>query len=254
MTLLELQSVRVRYGSAVAVAGVSMEVPAGRLVGLIGPNGAGKTSLLDALTGFTPVADGHVVFRGDDVTSATPHRRSRLGIARTWQAIELFDELTVGQNVALAARDVSWWAAATDLVRPRRLAAPEAATDALTAMGLDAVADALPTEIPTGTRNLVGVARALATTPSLLLLDEPAAGLAAPEAELLGARLRTIVDRGVAVVLVDHDVRLLMSICDEIAVLNFGELIAHGKPDDVRNAPSVIEAYLGATIDAGAST
>jgi branched-chain amino acid transport system ATP-binding protein len=208
-----------------ALAGVDLAVEPGQLVGLIGPNGAGKTTLVDAVCGFVP-ATGVVRFDGQPIEDLAPHRRARAGLARTWQSLELFDDLTVAENLAVAGSGVA---------------------EALAATGLDDVADRLPTELSQGRRKLVGLARALAAGPTLLCLDEPAAGLDSDESLALGRRIRALVDGGLSVLLIDHDMGLVLGVSDHVVVLEFGRVIASGPPDEVRADERVVAAYLGAS-------
>jgi branched-chain amino acid transport system ATP-binding protein len=242
--LLEADRVRVTYGGVVAVDDVSLTVPEGSVFGLIGPNGAGKTSLIDALTGYYPPSGGRVLFGGDDITSMRPHRRARLGLARTFQSLELFDDLSVEENVLVAADHVGVLRALGDLLvakTPSRAAADWA----LEVTGLEDVAHLKPTELSHGRRKLVGVARALARRPRLVLMDEPAAGLDTDESLELGQRLRELPGEGVTVFLVDHDMGLVLGVCDEVHVIDFGKTIARGTPQEIRQDQAVIAAYLG---------
>ena len=240
---LTAQGVSVSFGGVHALVDVDLEVAEGRLVGLIGPNGAGKTTFIDAITGFVR-SRGRVELTGKDVSRLAPHERARSGLARTWQAGELFDDLTVGENLAVASERPSVWATAREVLG--KVSANGAAVrDALTVVGLEAARDKLPSQLSQGDRKLVGVARALAAGPDVVCLDEPAAGLDAAESEQLGRRLRQVVQRGTAMLLVDHDMSLVLSVCDWIVVLEFGEVIATGTPDDVRRDRRVVEAYLG---------
>ena len=257
MSLLDVDRLRVSFGGVVAVDDVSFAVEEGTLVGFIGPNGAGKTTCIEALTGYLPQATGRVVFDGHDVRGLAPHRRARLGLVRTFQAVELFDDLTVRDNLRAAGNRRTWWQSLGDLFAPRWHDDESAIDAALDLLGLTDVGDELPTQLPQGKRKLAGVARALACRPRLLLLDEPAAGLDTNESVELGARLRTIVDSGVTVLLVDHDMSLVLGACDHVVVLDFGRVIAEGAPEHVRANADVIAAYLGDDLVApspGAST
>ena len=243
MTALTAQGVSVSFGGVHALVDVDLEVPDGTLVGLIGPNGAGKTTFIDAISGFVR-SRGRVELAGRDLSRLAPHQRARSGLARTWQASELFDDLTVGENLAVATEHQSVWAAAREVLWK---APPNgaAARDALALVGLEASAGKLPAQLSQGERKLVGVARALTAQPRVVCLDEPAAGLDAAESEQLGRRLRQVVDGGTAMLLVDHDMSLVLSVCDRIVVLEFGKVIASGSPDEVRRDRRVVEAYLG---------
>jgi branched-chain amino acid transport system ATP-binding protein len=242
--LLEADRVRVTYGGVVAVDDVSLAVPEGSVFGLIGPNGAGKTSLIDALTGYHPVAGGRVRFAGDDVTTLRPYKRSRRGLARTFQSLELFDDLSVEENVLVAADHVGVLRALGELL-VARTPSRAAADWAIEVCGLGDVAHLSPTELSHGRRKLVGVARALARKPRLVLMDEPAAGLDTDESAELGKRLRELPGAGVTVLLVDHDMGLVLGVCDQVHVIDFGKTIAHGTPQQIRQDTSVIAAYLG---------
>jgi branched-chain amino acid transport system ATP-binding protein len=241
---LHVQDLTVRYGGVVALDAVSFDVPEGTLVGLIGPNGAGKTTFIDAVTGFTR-ASGSIDLRGESLRGLPPHRRAHRGLRRTWQHGELFDDLTVRENLSVAAANPRWHTTIRDLLRGRSDAASEV-DETIELLGLAALADRPASELTEGQRKLVGVGRALAPAPGLLLLDEPAAGLDSAESADLGSTLRSVVDRGTSMLLVDHDMGLVMSVCDLLVVFDFGRIIAQGTPDEVRRDPAVIAAYLGA--------
>jgi branched-chain amino acid transport system ATP-binding protein len=243
--LLEASGLRVSYGPVVAVDSLDLEVPEGTVVGLIGPNGAGKTSAIDALTGYHPASGGSVRFDGEEITRMRPHRRARRGLGRTFQSVELFDDLTVEENLQVAADHLGIGRALRDLFLPMGPPAREGVDWALGLCGLEDVAERMPTELSAGRRKLVGVARALAQRPRLVLMDEPAAGLDTDESAELGERLRTLPEAGVSVFLVDHDMSLVLGVCERIYVLDFGNLIASGTPSEVRNSEAVIGAYLG---------
>ena len=231
--LLEVRNLTVRYGGVTAVDNVSLSVDEGQIVGLIGPNGAGKTTTIDALCGFHG-CEGTVLLNGQDIGGRSPHIRAGLGLARTFQLAGVSDDLTVEENV---------------LVGQQRATAGDA--DALNRiledLGLTDMRELQVSVLSQGQRQLVSVARALAGAPRLLLLDEPAAGLDSTESLWLAERLRAVRDNGVTILLVDHDMSLVLNLCDSIDVLDFGALIAHGTPDEIRHNEAVSTAYLGAT-------
>jgi branched-chain amino acid transport system ATP-binding protein len=242
-SVLKATGVSVSFGGVHAVVDVDLEVPEGRLVGLIGPNGAGKTTFIDAITGFVRYRGG-VELDGQDLTGLPPHTRARLGLARTWQSIELFDDLTVRENLYVASHRPSVARTVKEVVSTPDQGSAEIAP-VLELLGLEKVVDELPTELSQGQRKLVGIARALVAEPRVVCLDEPAAGLDTTESEELGRRLRGLVDAGQSMLLVDHDMGLVLGICDEVVVLEFGKVIARGAPDVVRRDERVIAAYLG---------
>ncbi len=242
--LLQVTDLTVRYGVVTAVDHVSITVPQGTLVGLIGPNGAGKTTMIDALTGFTPSA-GRIEFDGQELSGTRPHRLPAKGLARTFQSLELFEDLTVRENLLVSADPRPWWAVLRDMVAPRAGGASSTVDAALDAVGLPEVGDRLPSSLSHGQRKLVAVARALCSQPKLLLLDEPAAGLDSEESLELGRQLRRLVASGTTVLLVDHDMGLVLSVCDDIHVLKEGALLTSGPPSAIRRDPAVIAAYLG---------
>ena len=247
MALLETRGLTVRYGGLAANDDVNLKVEQGQLVGLIGPNGAGKTTFIDAITGFTALSAGTVTFDGHDLEGLTPDRRAHLGLSRTFQSLELFEDLTVRDNLLVAAERPKWWSFILDLFRPNRSSKRDAEVvhRAIEALELEELADRLPSDLSHGRRKLVGVARALAADAKLLLLDEPAAGLDTVESQHLGALLRQFVERGTTIFLIDHDMGLVLNVCDYIYVLDFGRIIAEGTPAQIRKDPAVVAAYLG---------
>lgn len=245
MPLLQTDGLTVTFGGISALDGVHLDVEEGGITGLIGPNGAGKTTFIDAVTGMVP-ATGAVRLDGIDITGMPANQRARLGLLRTFQTLELFEDLTVEENLAAAAERTTWWQFMVDALRPRRAAAVAPPVEfALEILGLVDDRDRMPEDLSHGHRRRVGVARALAATPRLLLLDEPAAGLDSAESHALGESLRTIAAAGVTVFLIDHDMGLVLEVCDRIHVLDFGAVIASGSPAEIRNDPAVVGAYLG---------
>jgi len=247
--LLETRGLTIAYGGLRANDRVDLAVPEGKLVGLIGPNGAGKTTFIDAITGFTRPTEGTVHFAGEDITRLGTHDRARQGLSRTWQSLELFEDSSVRDNLLVAASRPKWWAFLADFVHPNRFAGLDADVDwALTQVGLNDFQHNYPGELPHGHRKLIGVARALVGRPPLVLLDEPAAGLDSTESHELGRQLRGLLDVGITVFLIDHDMGLVLSICDYLYVLDFGKIIAEGTPAQIRSNPDVVTAYLGASV------
>ncbi|TVR25848.1 MAG: ABC transporter ATP-binding protein [Ilumatobacter sp.] len=230
---LELKSISVSFGGVMAVSEVSLALEPGRVTGLIGPNGAGKTTLFNVVSGIISPNSGRVILDGHDLTSTPPHRRARRGVARTFQRLELFGSLSVLDNVRVAAEIAG-------RERPDVVAA-----NLLEQVGITGRADSVAADLSTGSARLVEVARALAIQPKVLLLDEPASGLDEDETLRLGRLLRGLAADGLAVFLVEHDMELVMDVCDVLHVLDLGRLIASGSPDVVRRDPAVVQAYLG---------
>jgi ABC-type branched-subunit amino acid transport system ATPase component/branched-subunit amino acid ABC-type transport system permease component len=245
---LEVRNLTVRYGAVVAVDDVSLDVSPGRITGLIGPNGAGKTTLIDAVTGFTPLASGTVTLNGEDIRKRSVARRARDGISRSFQSLELFEDSTVLDNLRAASDPRDALSYLRDLVWPVTPPLPAEVVTAIREFDLEHDLHRTVQDLPYGERRLLAIARAVATEPSILLLDEPAAGLGDAETRELEHLVRRLADEwGMGVLLIEHDVQFVMSVCDHIVVLDFGKPIAEGTPEEIRNNPSVIGAYLGET-------
>jgi len=237
--LLTTQEVVVRFGVLQAVSQASIEVHAGRVTGLIGPNGAGKTTCFNVITGLQEPTSGKVLLEGVDITGKSPSKRARLGIARTFQKLEVFGSLSARENIMVAAEQRKAW--------DKSGFDPKKVTDEiLEKVGIADVSEFMVGTLPTGTARLVELARALATNPRLLLLDEASSGLTEEETEEMAALLRRLVaDDGLGILLVEHDMSFVMGICEYIYVLDFGRVIATGTPAEVQANPTVQAAYLG---------
>lgn len=238
MSLLEMRGATVRFGGNLAMDQVDLDVAAGCITGLIGPNGAGKTTTFNVITGLQPVKEGRVVLDSEDITKMRPYRRARRGIGRTFQRLESFGSMTVRENVLVAAE-----------VRRGRSGegSPAEVTDGLLGrLGITDIRDERSDSIPTGRARLVEIARALATGPRVLLLDEPASGLSDVETDELATLLVDLAHEGLGILLVEHDVPLVMKICETIYVLDFGAILASGTASEIQTDTRVQEAYLGA--------
>ena len=238
MPLLEISEISVVFGGLLALDGASIDVEAGQVTGLIGPNGAGKTTLFNVITGLQQPTSGVVRLDGVAVTRAKRHMRARLGIARTFQRLEPFGSLTARENVLVALEMRRRWAT-------ERYDAGAVADELLAQVGISGIADRKVDSLPTGTARLVELARALGTAPRVLLLDEPSSGLDEDETDALGVLLTELAGRGLAILLVEHDMSFVMGTCAYINVLDFGRIIAHGPPATIQVDPEVQRAYLG---------
>jgi ABC-type branched-subunit amino acid transport system ATPase component/branched-subunit amino acid ABC-type transport system permease component len=243
---LEVRDVTVAFGGVVAVDGVSLRVEAGEIVGLIGPNGAGKTTMIDAITGFVEPRGGSVALNGRDLRRMSTYKRARSGISRSWQSVELIDGLSVFENIQLACDSRDKLAYLSTLIRTGRRDLTDAGRAAIREFHLEPFLHEDPSGIPYGHRRLVSIARAAASQPEILLLDEPASGLDETETRELAQLIRRLADVwGVGILLVEHDMSVVMSVCDKIAVLDFGKLIAEGTPEEIQQSSAVVAAYLG---------
>ena len=236
--LLSTHDVVVRFGVLHAVSNASIEVKPGFITGLIGPNGAGKTTLFNVITGLQEPTQGRVRLEGRDITGKSPFRRARLGIARTFQKLEAFGSLSARENVLVAAEQRRAW-------DKSKFDPGEVADEMLERVGIADVANYMVGTLPTGTARLVELARALATNPKVLLLDEASSGLTEEETEEVATLLRRLADDGLGILLVEHDMSFVMGTCEFIYVLDFGRIIATGTPAAVQADPKVQAAYLG---------
>ena len=253
-TFLRVDDLRKSFGGVQALNGLSFTVDSGTIKAVIGPNGAGKTTLFNVISGVFPPNTGSIAFDGKSIEGKKAGEIARLGVSRTFQNVEVFGRMTVLENV-MVGRHIQTRAGIISAglklpwMRKEERQIRDGARDYLKFVGLEHKAGELAGNLPLGEQKLLEIARALATEPKMLLLDEPAGGLNTRETEGLAALIHRILEGGITVVLVEHDMNLVMDISDEIVVMNFGEKIAEGKPKEIKNDPVVIEAYLGEEVD-----
>ena len=250
MSLLSIRGIGKHFGGLQVLEDVNIEVPGGAIFALIGPNGAGKTTVFNLVTGLIKPSSGSIAFEGRDLAGVPPHQITRLGIARTFQNIRIFPDMTLLENVMVGRHHLLDYGGlallfATPAFREAERRSRDRALELLSWVKLDHKADATADNLSYGEQRKLEFARALATEPKLLLLDEPVAGMNPSEKAVLMEEIRNIRDRGYGVFIIEHDMRFVMNLCDRVAVLNFGRIIAEGPPDEIRTHPDVIEAYLG---------
>ena len=248
MSILKIDQVTKQFGGLTALDRVSFEVEAGEIRGLIGPNGAGKSTMFKNIAGFYTPTSGDILYKGQSITGHAPHSIAELGIVRTFQETTLFQELTVFENVLVGCHiraRTNLFNAIFRLDRARQQGAADKVIEVLEFMGLSDRREQLASELPLGSQRALAISVALASEPSLLLMDEPFAGMNAEETNHMMELTRRVRESGVTIVLVEHDMKAVMGLCNYLTVLNFGELLAEGTPDEIRNNERVIEAYLG---------
>ena len=241
--ILKLEDISVYFGGNIAVNEVSLTIDPGTITGLIGPNGAGKTTLFNVISGLLAPSSGRVLFADRDITSLAPHKRARIGIGRTFQRLELFNSLSVIDNLRVSIETSNQWNSYRNPISGSKINSEIDRILDLTR--LNAIRNKMASEIPTGQARLVELARALVLSPNLLLLDEPASGQNDEETESFGLLLRELCNSGISIFLVEHDMSLVMNTCDLVNVLDFGSVIAKGTPAEIQEHELVIEAYLG---------
>ena len=248
--MLETHGLTKRFGGLVAVNDLDLQVEQGEILGLIGPNGAGKSTVFGLVSGFLPVTSGRVIFDGKEITNHVPYRIAGAGIARAFQQSLTFNGMTVLDNVLVGFHKIHGASLASSVVRSKRARAEERelvarGIELLEFLGIAALRNEKPESLPHGHQKALGVAIALASEPKLLLLDEPATGMNPSESDMMIGHIRQVRDRGVTVVVVEHDMRVVRSVCDRLVCMNFGEKLCEGTPDYVTSHPEVCEAYLG---------
>jgi len=244
MSQLTINNVTVRFGGHTALNNVSMAVESGKITGLIGPNGAGKTTLFNVISGLQRSDEGEITLNGKTITNKAPYKRARYGLGRTFQRLELFPSLTVEENIRVSGEIRNQWASKERNTHIEK-SIDEKINEILTLTGLTDSADYHVAEIPTGKARLVELARSLMQYPKLILLDEPASGQNDLETAEFGQILQKLTKEGITIFLVEHDMSLVMSVCDHVHVLDFGSIIADGSTDEIQSNKRVIDAYLG---------